>query len=472
MQFKYAELIQNRAIEFSRIMKTIEEVLVGDYSLVRIIRCGSLGNIMAPLKYAVVRAADGIIDYIKDELSQVDLIDKQALNEKYPRLMNKGYLINLGVGLTYDEAVFRAIEGLLKRFYPLLYEAHVLKSGKYIFASEKELKKSGYDFVSVKDFIYYTPSQKRQLSLFKGYEEFNPDKRILWIHAENLINGKDYLVPAQCIISSYMKCVDEPVYRFASNHGISLDIEEEKAITRALMDDLTKDSFFVFWYSPAKLAANLSGHEKVILRELIGKFLPNTLTFYINCYKLLNEYGLKMYFSYFMSDENQLVAAISCGISIFDAILDCLLNLVRNIMLATYLESLNIPLSNEDLNDSIEHLIYYVRNTEMALEASHKIKEKVQEEHITTELDIKFDLRELLKALNDKEYVLKIRFPILTEKLHMVKIYVPKLCEPFIGVDQPFLCSNNVNAFPEGKQNTGSIENYSKEALPHPLYFF
>lgn len=472
MMLKHAKRIQDRTVEFSRKAEVVEEVFIGDLRLFRVVSRGSLGESMARLKYVTIRTADGLVDYIKDELMRENLIDKQAMGDNYQSVMNRNYLINIGVGLTYEEATFRAIEGLLKRIYPLLYEIYALRRGDGIIASERELRNSGQDFIPAGDLIYYTTSQRRQLMTYKGYSRFNQDDKILWIYAENLIDGRRYLVPAQYVINNYMRCIDEPIYRFASVHGISIDVDRERTLMNAIMDCLAKDSFFAFWYGPAKIAAKLSGLEKVLLRDLIGLFLPSTLTFYIDCYRLLNEYNLKFYFGFLLSDENRLIAAMSHGISTIDAMLDFLINLTRNIILSVHLDSLNLPLSSNDFNDSIEHLIYYYRNTEIVPEAVSKIREKVIIERATTKSDRQIGLKDLLAMLKNKEYVLKLELPLFTDRIYAIKVYIPKLCEPFVGIDQPFLCPSNVQAFPEEKRDEKTIEEYSKKTLPHPLYFF
>jgi ribosomal protein S12 methylthiotransferase accessory factor len=148
-----------------------------------------------------------------------------------------------GAGITFEDAVDRAMGELLERYASLAYQGR----GRIV-ASFNELVDDQYQAVPFEVLTLFTDDQLSAPGF--PYTKFTKDTRVAWFEGTNLLNGSAVHVPGQLISLGFVPSSDEiSTCFYPTSSGCALGTSTSRALTSALLEAIERDAAMVRWYA-------------------------------------------------------------------------------------------------------------------------------------------------------------------------------------------------------------------------------
>jgi ribosomal protein S12 methylthiotransferase accessory factor len=148
-----------------------------------------------------------------------------------------------GAGITFEDAVDRAMGELLERYASVAYQ-----DDSRIIASFNELVDDRYQPVSFEMLTLFTDDQLSVPDF--PYTKFTKDTRVSWFKGTNLLNGSAVHVPGQLISLGFVPVTDEiSTCFYPTSSGCALGTSMPSALSSALLESIERDAAMVRWYA-------------------------------------------------------------------------------------------------------------------------------------------------------------------------------------------------------------------------------
>jgi len=170
-----------------------------------------------------------------------------------------------GKGVHFLQAILGGLGEISERLLAVLeFEA---LSRQLVSASYLDITSSGKRALGPEQLPLFSAEQYARPGF--PYSPFQPDAKLRWIAACDLLTGDEILVPAQLVMMYYRHFRGEPRIGYPTTGGLSFHQDRRTAIVHAICEIVERDAINIRWYSrlpPSRVIVDIPA----VVKESVG----------------------------------------------------------------------------------------------------------------------------------------------------------------------------------------------------------